>query len=234
MADGMMCQVHGEGVQALEIEIPAGQSLLAAGGCRVLEAAECVATALTQPDHRDGGGIADSVLDTLKTSFLPIKQLVLCLRNTGPSVSTVILAPEAFSQLVRIDLGPLGPSGLIYRKRGFFCAGVAGIQIAGWKSLAGESFKKINGAGFCFLAGGGLVLRRELRSEQARVLCDSLLAFTGGLDIRTRPAVSVKKIMNLFKNDYITLSGTGSYYLQAFAGQKPGPAPQAVATNPAR
>ncbi|MGH7476072.1 MAG: TIGR00266 family protein [Longimicrobiales bacterium] len=180
MADAIEYTIHGDDMQAVEIELDPQEGVRAeAGAMLYLETGIEMQTST-------GGGLFAGLKRALTGETFFITSFV----NAGATKSRVAFSAPYPGKILALDLARHGGSFLC-QKDSFLCA-AAGIDIEvaftrrlGAGLLGGEGFilQKLTGAGLAFVHAGGTVIQRELAAaETLRVDTGCVVGFAATVD----------------------------------------------------
>ena len=213
MAHDIDFKIHGDDLQAVEIELDPSEAVRAEVGAMLYMEDDI------QMETSTGGGMFQGLKRIISgenffiTSFL----------NTGSKRKSVTFAAPYPGKIIPLDLKELGGSFLCQRD-GFLCA-AQGIDISveftrriGAGLFGGEGFilQRLSGDGKAFVHAGGTIIRRELISgECLRVDTGCLVAFQPSIDYDIQFVGGIRNALFGGEGLFLAkLKGPGIVYLQ--------------------
>jgi uncharacterized protein (TIGR00266 family) len=206
-------KIHGDDMQAVEIELDPSEAVRAEIGA-MLFMEEGI-----QMQTTTGGG----VFQGLKRIFSGENFFITSFLNTGNGKRNVTFAAPYPGKIIPLHLDEIGGSYLCQRD-GFLCA-ADGIDISveftkriGAGLFGGEGFilQRLSGNGKAFVHAGGTVIRRELQvNERLRVDTGCLVAFQPTIDYDIQFVGGFKNVLFGGEGLFLAqLTGPGIVYLQ--------------------
>src|SRR6185503_11648602 len=214
MAHEIDYKIHGDDMQAVEIELDPMEAVRAEVGAMLFMEDGI------QMQTTTGGG----VFSGLKRMFTGENFFITSFLNAGNGKKHVTFAAPYPGRIIPLQLRDLGGSFLCQRD-GFLCC-AEGIDInveftkrIGAGLFGGEGFilQRLSGDGLAFIHAGGTIIRRELAAgEILRVDTGCLVAFSPGVDYDIQFVGGIKNVLfggeGLF---FVKFSGPGLVYLQS-------------------
>lgn len=219
-------KVIGNTIQLVEIELLAGQTVVAESG-----------SMMYMRDNIDfetkmGDGADESFLGKLfsagKRMMIGESIFLTHFTNRGVSSSSVAFSSPYPGTIMPIDLGKTA-SGVIVQKEAFLCAAFGTqISIAFTKRLGagffgGEGFvlERLNGDGMAFIHACGTIVEHELTNETLRVDTSCIVGFEPQINYDIRLCGNLKSAVFGGEGLFLaTLSGTGKVWLQSMPLQR--------------
>jgi uncharacterized protein (TIGR00266 family) len=213
MAHDIDYKIHGDDMQAVEIELDPSEAVRAEVGAMLFMEEDI------QMETSTGGG----VLSGLKRIVSGENFFITSFHNSGTVKRNVTFAAPYPGKIIPLDLAELGGSFLCQRD-GFLCA-ADGIDISveftkriGAGLFGGEGFilQRLSGDGKAFIHAGGTIIRKDLKvNERLRVDTGCLVAFQPTVDYDIQFIGGFQNVLfggeGLF---YAQLTGPGIVYLQ--------------------
>jgi uncharacterized protein (TIGR00266 family) len=213
MAHDIDYKIHGDDMQAVEIELDPSEAVRAEVGAML-----CMDDDI-QMQTSTGGG----VFQGLKRIVSGENFFITSFLNTGTIKRSVTFAAPYPGKIIPIDLKAEGQDFLCQRD-GFLCA-AQGVDITveftkriGAGLFGGEGFilQRLKGDGKVFIHAGGTVIRKEMKAgENLRVDTGCLVAFQPSVEYDIQFVGGFKNVLfggeGLF---YAHLRGPGIVYLQ--------------------
>ena len=207
-------KIHGDDMQAVEIELDPNEAVRAEVGAMLLmeEGIEM--------QTGTGGGMFSG----LKRMIAGENFFITSFLNTAQSKKHVMFAAPYPGRIIPLQLRVLGGSFLCQRD-GFLCC-AQGVEInveftkrIGAGLFGGEGFilQRLSGDGYAFIHAGGTIIRRDLSAgETIRVDTGCLVAFSPSVEYDIQFIGGFKNVLfggeGLF---YAKLTGPGLVYLQS-------------------
>lgn len=215
--------VLGDDIQAVEIELDPGETVIAeAGAMNYME--EGITFASKMGDGTDANaGMMNKLFGAGKRLMAGESMMITHFTNSGVGKQKVCFAAPYPGKIIPLNLAELGGTVLCQRD-GFLCAAfgtkldIAFTQKMGAGFFGGEGFilQKLSGDGLCFVHACGTIIKRELRGETLRVDTGCLVAFTPGIDYSIQRAGNLKSMIFGGEGLFLaTLRGTGTVWLQS-------------------
>lgn len=214
MADIIEYKIHGNDLQAVEVELDPGEGVRAEVGTMLL-----MEQGIDMQTQASGG-----LFSSFKRALTGAGFFITTFLNSGKAKARVIFAAPYPGKIMPLDLGSLGGQFLC-QKDAFLCA-AKGIEIDiaftkrfGAGLFGGEGFilQKLSGEGLAFVHAGGAIIERDLQAgETLRVDTGCLVAFSS---TATYDIAFIGGFKNaLFGGEGLvlaTLTGPGKVYLQS-------------------
>lgn len=215
--------VLGDDIQAVEIELDPGETVIAeAGALNYME--EGITFESKMGDGTDANaGMMNKLFGAGKRLMAGESMMITHFTNSGAGKQKVCFAAPYPGKIIPLNLAELGGTVLCQRD-GFLCAAfgtkldIAFTQKMGAGFFGGEGFilQKLSGDGLCFVHACGTIIKRELRGETLRVDTGCLVAFTPGIDYSIQRAGNLKSMIFGGEGLFLaTLRGTGTVWLQS-------------------
>lgn len=215
--------VLGDDIQAVEIELDPGETVIAeAGAMNYME--EGITFESKMGDGTDANaGMMNKLFGAGKRLMAGESMMITHFTNSGAGKQKVCFAAPYPGKIIPLNLAELGGTVLCQRD-GFLCAAfgtkldIAFTQKMGAGFFGGEGFilQKLSGDGLCFVHACGTIIKRELRGETLRVDTGCLVAFTPGIDYSIQRAGNLKSMIFGGEGLFLaTLRGTGTVWLQS-------------------
>jgi uncharacterized protein (TIGR00266 family) len=214
MADIIDYEIHGDDMQAVEIELDPGEGVRAEAGAMMF-----MEQGIEMQTSTDGGLFRGFKRMITGESFF----ITTFLNNASKKEHVTFGAPYP-GKIIPLELDKLGGEFLC-QKDAFLCAarGVE-IEVAFTKKLGagifgGEGFilQKLVGNGMAFVHAGGTIIKKELtRGETLRVDTGCLVAFAKSVDYDIQFIGGFKNALFGGEGLFLArLSGPGTVYLQS-------------------
>lgn len=215
--------VLGDDIQAVEIELDPGETVIAeAGAMNYME--EGITFESKMGDGTDANaGMMNKLFGAGKRLMAGESLMITHFTNSGAGKQKVCFAAPYPGKIIPLNLAELGGQVLCQRD-GFLCAAfgtkldIAFTQKMGAGFFGGEGFvlQKLSGDGLCFVHACGTIIKRELRGETLRVDTGCLVAFTPGIEYNIQRAGNLKSMIFGGEGLFLaTLRGTGTVWLQS-------------------
>ncbi len=216
-------KIIGDDMQAVEIELDPGETVIAeAGAMNYME--EGIAFEAKMGDGTEADqGVMGKLFGAGKRLMAGESLMITHFTNKGQGKQHVAFAAPYPGKIIALNLRELGGQVLCQRD-GFLCAafgtklGIAFTQKIGAGFFGGEGFilQKLEGDGLCFVHACGTIIRRELRGETLRVDTGCVVAFTPGIDFSIARAGNLKSMVFGGEGLFLaTLKGTGTVWMQS-------------------
>ncbi|TWI58758.1 uncharacterized protein (TIGR00266 family) [Pseudomonas duriflava] len=212
-------RIIGESMQAVEIGLDPGETVIAEAGAMTYMEEDIDFTARMG----DGSGSMLGKLWGAGKRMLGGESLFMThFTNEGKRKRHVAFAAPYPGHVVPVDLAAVGGT-LFCQRDAFLCAargtrvGVAFTKRLGASFFGGEGFilEKLEGDGLAFMHAGGTVIRKDLNGEMLRLDTGCLVGFTAGIDYSIKLAGGLRSM--LFGGEGMmltTLKGRGSVWIQ--------------------
>jgi uncharacterized protein (TIGR00266 family) len=214
MADVIDYEIHGDDMQAVEIELDPGEGVRAEAGAMMF-----MEQGTEMQTSTDGG-----LFRGFKRMITGESFFITTFLNNAPKKEHVTFGAPYPGKIIPLELDELGGEFLC-QKDAFLCAarGVE-IEVAFTKKLGagifgGEGFilQRLVGDGMAFVHAGGTIIKKELsRGETLRVDTGCLVAFAKSVDYDIQFIGGFKNALFGGEGLFLaTLSGPGTVYLQS-------------------
>ncbi|KTT29065.1 hypothetical protein NS201_18215 [Pseudomonas oryzihabitans] len=212
-------RILGESLQAVEIGLDPGETVIAEAGAMTYMEADIDFTARMG----DGtAGLLGKLWGAGKRMLGGESLFMTHFTNEGQAKRHVVFSAPYPGQVIPVDLAALGGT-LFCQRDSFLCAakgtrlGVAFTRRLGAGFFGGEGFilQRLEGDGMAFMHAGGTVIRKELKGETLRLDTGCLVGFTSGIDYNIKLAGGLRSM--LFGGEGLvlaTLSGHGTVWIQ--------------------
>lgn len=215
--------ILGDDIQAVEIELDPGETVIAeAGAMNYME--EGINFEAKMGDGTEAtSGMMGKLFGAGKRLLAGESLMITHFTNQGRGKQKVCFAAPYPGKIIPLNLQELGGEVLVQRD-GFLCAAfgtkldIAFTQKLGAGFFGGEGFvlQKMSGNGLCFVHACGTIIKRELRGETLRVDTGCLVAFTPGIDYSIQRAGNLKSMIFGGEGLFLaTLKGSGTVWLQS-------------------
>ncbi len=221
MAHEIEYVIHGDSMQYVEIELDAGETVIAEAGMMMYM------TAGIDFETRLGDGSESGVIGKLfgaaKRALTSESLFLTHFTNAQKAVAHVAFAAPYPGQIMPVDLALTGGE-IVCQKDAFLCAAKGTkLSIAFSKKLGagffgGEGFilQSLEGDGKVFLHAGGTVVERQLNAEKLLVDTGCLVGFEAGIDYDIELSGGLKSMMFGGEGLFLaTLEGRGKVWLQS-------------------
>lgn len=215
--------ILGDDMQAVEIELDPGETVIAeAGVMNYME--EGITFEAKMGDGTEASqGMMGKLFGAAKRMAVGESLMITHFTNAGRGKQKVCFAAPYPGKIIALDLSQLGGQILVQRD-GFLCAAlgtkldIAFTQKLGAGFFGGEGFilQRLQGNGKVFVHACGTIIKKELRGESLRVDTGCLVAFTPGIDYSIARAGNLKSMVFGGEGLFLaTLKGTGTVWLQS-------------------
>lgn len=215
--------VHGGDLQFVEIELDAGETVIAEAGAMVfMEDGITFETKMGDGSNPDQG-LLGKLGGAAMRVFIQESLFMTHFTHRGNGRSRVAFGAAYPGKIIPIDLGDIGKP-LLCQKDAFLCAAF-GTKLAaafhkkmGTGLFGGEGFvlQKLEGDGLAFVHAGGTVIEKELKGGKLRVDTGCLVAFEDGIDYSIERAGNLKSMLFGGEGLFLaTLQGHGRVWLQS-------------------
>jgi len=215
-------RVIGDDMQAVEIELDPGETVIAeAGALNYMD--EGIAFESKMGDGTDADqGMLSKLFGAGKRMLAGESFMITHFTNRGQGKQRVAFSAPYPGKVIPLNLAELGGEVLCQRD-GFLCAAlgtkldIAFTQRLGAGFFGGEGFvlQRLSGNGLAFVHACGTIIRRELRGETIRVDTGCIVGFTPGIDYSIQRAGNLKSMMFGGEGLFLaTLRGSGTIWLQ--------------------
>lgn len=214
MADVIDYKIHGEEMQAIEIELDPGEGVRAEAGAMLF-----MEQGIEMQTSTGGGAFKGFKRMLTGDSFF-----ITTFLNSGSAKSHVAFGAPYPGKIIPLDLAALGGK-FICQKDGFLAA-ARGVEIEieftkriGAGIFGGEGFilQRLEGAGLAFVHAGGTIIQRTLKAgETLRVDTGCLVAFAPTVHYDIQFIGGFKNALFGGEGLFVaTLTGPGPVYLQS-------------------
>lgn len=215
--------ILGDDMQAVEIELDPGETVIAeAGAMNYME--DGINFQAKMGDGTDANqGMLGKLFGAGKRLVAGESLMITHFTNEGRGKQKVCFAAPYPGKIIAIDLAQMGGEVLVQRD-GFLCAAfgtkldIAFTQRLGAGFFGGDGFvlQRMQGNGKLFIHACGTIIKKELRGESLRVDTGCLVAFTPGIDYNIARAGNLKSMIFGGEGLFLaTLKGTGTVWLQS-------------------
>jgi uncharacterized protein (TIGR00266 family) len=223
VANQLDYQIHGEEMEFGEIELGAGESVVAEAGVMMYMGHDIEMKTI----FGDGGGqgsFIDALVGAGKRLLTGESLFMTVFTNSGGGMQRIAFAAPYPGKIIPMELAELGGK-LICQKDAFLCAakgvsiGIAFQKRIGTGLFGGEGFimQKLEGDGQVFVHAGGTIVRRELApAETLRVDTGCIVALDSSIDYDVQYVGNVKSA--IFGGEgffFARLTGPGTVWLQS-------------------
>jgi len=216
-------EIIGDDIQAVEIELDPGETVIAeAGAMNYME--EGIAFEAKMGDGTDANdGMMKKLFGAGKRMLAGESMMITHFTNRGTGKKRVAFAAPYPGKIIPLNLAQHGGTVLCQRD-GFLCAAygtkldIAFTQKLGAGFFGGEGFilQKLQGNGWVFIHASGAIVQKELRGETLRVDTGCLVAFSPSIDYSIERAGNLKSMIFGGEGLFLaTLRGTGTVWLQS-------------------
>ena len=216
-------RIIGDDIQAVEIELDPGETVIAeAGAMNYMDGGIAF-----EAKMGDGTDADSSMLNKLfgagKRLISGESLMITHFTNRGHGKQSVAFSAPYPGKIIPLNMRELGGEVLCERD-GFLCAAygtkldVAFTQRMGAGFFGGEGFilQRLVGDGWCFVHACGAIIKKELRGETLRVDTGCLVAMTPGIEYSIQRAGNLKSMVFGGEGLFLaTLSGHGTVWLQS-------------------
>lgn len=216
--------ILGTDLQAIEIDLDPGQTIVAEAGTLILmEDGVTFEARMSDGAAPANQGLLGALWDASKRAVSGAGVFLTHFTNHATGPRRVVFGANSPGKVVPIDLAAWGGE-VLCEHHSFLCA-TAGTRVdaalvkrlrAGLFGGTGFVLQHLSGPGTVFAHACGSVIRREMNDEVLRVEPGALVAFSTGLDYSIERAGNLKTM--LFGGDgpfLATLRGTGSVLMQS-------------------
>jgi uncharacterized protein (TIGR00266 family) len=215
-------QVFGDDMQVVEVELDAGETVIAEAGALNWMDDGISFEAKMGDGSKPDEGLFGKLWGAAKRKITGESIFMTHCTNAGGGKRRVAFAAPYPGRIVAVDLGAVGGE-LLCQKDAFLCAALGTeVSIAFTKRFGaglfgGEGFilQKLCGDGMAFVHAGGTVIQKELRGELTRVDTGCIVAFTEGIEYDIQRAGNLKSMFFGGEGLFLaTLKGHGTVWLQ--------------------
>lgn len=195
-------EIIGDDIQAVEIELDPGETVIAeAGAMNYME--DGITFEAKMGDGTEAGeGMIGALFGAGKRLLAGESVMITHFTNRGQGKRRVAFAAPYPGKIIPMHLGELGGEVIVQRD-GFLCAAfgtkldIAFTQRFGAGFFGGEGFvlQRLSGDGWVFIHACGSIIRKEIRpGETLRVDTGCLVAMTPGIDYSIEKAGNLKSM----------------------------------------
>lgn len=223
MSDEIDFQIYGDDMQAVEVELDPGETVVAEAGAMNWMEEGIRFEARMGDGSAVNSGFFGSVLGAGKRMLTGESLFMTHFTNDGLDKRRVAFASPYPGKVMPIQLGELGGE-VICQKDAFLCA-ARGTEISialnkrlGAGFFGGEGFilQRLRGQGMAFLHAGGTIVQKELNDESLRIDTGCIVAYAGQIDYSIEAAGGLKSMFFGGEGLFLaTLRGTGTVWLQS-------------------
>lgn len=216
-------KILGDDMQAVEIELDPGETVIAeAGAMNYMEEGINFEAKMGDGTEADQGMLG-KLFGAGKRMIAGESLMITHFTNQGRGKQKVAFAAPYPGKIIPLNLAELGGE-ILCQRDGFLCAafgtklGIAFTQKIGTGFFGGEGFvlQKLQGDGLAFVHACGTIIRRDLRGETLRVDTGCVVAFTPGIDFSIQRAGNLKSMIFGGEGLFLaTLKGTGTVWMQS-------------------
>lgn len=216
-------KILGDDMQAVEIELDPGETVIAeAGAMNYMEEGINFEAKMGDGTEADQGMLG-KLFGAGKRLIAGESLMITHFTNQGRGKQKVAFAAPYPGKIIPLNLAELGGE-ILCQRDGFLCAafgtklGIAFTQKLGTGFFGGEGFvlQKLQGDGLAFVHACGTIIRRDLRGETLRVDTGCVVAFTPGIDFSIQRAGNLKSMIFGGEGLFLaTLRGTGTVWMQS-------------------
>jgi uncharacterized protein (TIGR00266 family) len=217
-------QILGQDMQAVEIDLDPGQTIIAEAGALILmEDGVTFEAHMSDGAQPSGQGLLGGLWDAAKRAATGAGVFLTHFTNQSNQPRKVVFGANNPGKVVPIHLGEWNGE-VLCEHHSFLCAtlgtrvGAALVQRFGAGVFGGTGFilQHLSGEGTVFAHACGSLLRRDLQGETIRVEPGSLVAFSTGIDYSIERAGNLKTMLFGGEGLFLaTLRGQGSVLLQS-------------------
>lgn len=216
-------QIIGDDIQAVEIELDPGETVIAEAGVMNYMEDGITFEAKMGDGTEANEGMIKKLFGAGKRMLAGESLMITHFTNKGTGKRRVAFAAPYPGKIIPMNLGQLGGE-IIVQRDGFLCAAfgtkldIAFTQKLGAGFFGGEGFilQKMTGNGWVFIHACGGIIKKELRGETLRVDTGCLVAMTPGIDYSIARAGNLKSMVFGGEGLFLaTLQGTGTVWLQS-------------------
>jgi uncharacterized protein (TIGR00266 family) len=215
--------IFGDDMQAVEIELDPGETVIAeAGAMNYMEEGITFEAKMGDGSEADQG-MMGKLFSAGKRMLAGESLMITHFTNGGRGKQRVAFSAPYPGKIIPLDLKQLGGE-ILCQRDGFLCAAygtkldIAFTQKVGAGFFGGEGFvlQRLKGDGKVFIHACGSIIKRELKGETLRVDSGCLVAFTPGIDYSIARAGNLKSMIFGGEGLFLaTLQGTGTVWLQS-------------------
>lgn len=216
-------KIIGDDMQAVEIELDPGETVIAEAGAMNYMEEGIVFEAKMGDGTEADQGVMGKLFGAGKRLLAGESLMITHFTNQGHGKQRVAFAAPYPGKIIPMNLAEMGGEVLVQRD-GFLCAAlgtklnIAFTQKLGAGFFGGEGFvlQSLKGDGLAFVHACGAIIKRELRGETLRVDTGCLVAFTPGIDYSIQRAGNLKSMIFGGEGLFLTtLRGTGTVWMQS-------------------
>lgn len=224
MTDIPRHQILGQDMQAVEIDLDPGQTIVAEAGTLVLmEDGVTFEARMSDGTDSSGHGVLGGLWDAAKRAATGAGIFLTHFTNQANEPRKVVFGANNPGKVVPIDLNEWGGE-ILCEHHSFLCAtlgtrvGAALVQRFGSGVFGGTGFilQRLSGQGTVFAHACGSIIRRDLQGETIRVEPGALVAFASGIEYSIEKAGNLKTMLFGGEGLFLaTLRGSGPVLLQS-------------------
>lgn len=217
------CEIRGEELQLVEIELDPGETVIAEAGNMTYMQEGIQFEAALGDGSKPSQGMMGKLFSAGKRMLTGESLFMTHFTNIGTGKRRVGFAAPYPGKIVALDLKEVNGEILV-QKDAFLCAAKGtSVDLAFHKRLGagffgGEGFilQRLAGDGKAFFHAGGTVVRKELKNEKLLVDTGCLVAFDRGIDYSIERAGNLKSMFFGGEGFFLaTLQGSGSVWIQS-------------------
>lgn len=220
LCDPVNYKIIGHGMQAVEIELEPGQTVVAEAGTMTYVEQD-IRFKTKMGDGTEG--FFGKLFSAGKRKLTGESVFLTHFSNTGQGTKCVAFAAPYPGSIIALNMAELEEE-IICQKDSFLAAAYGTkVDIAFNKRLGsgffgGEGFilQRLKGDGLAFIHAGGTVIQKQLDDETLRLDTGCLVAFTTGIDYGIKMNKSLKSMIFGGEGVFLaTLKGTGTVWIQS-------------------
>lgn len=222
-SDEVDFQIFGDDLQAVEVELDPGETVVAEAGAMNWMEEDILFEARMGDGSAVASGFFGSLLSAGKRLLTGESLFMTHFTNSGTSKRRVAFASPYPGKIMPLHLGKLGGE-VICQKDAFLCA-ARGTEISvalnkrlGAGFFGGEGFilQRLRGDGLAFLHAGGTVVEKRLNGEALRIDTGCIVGYAGNITYSVEAAGGLRSMIFGGEGLFLaTLSGTGTVWLQS-------------------
>ena len=217
-------EIIGDDIQAVEIELDPGETVIAeAGAMNYMEDGIAFEAKMGDGTEADKG-VMGALFGAGKRMLAGESVMITHFTNRGHGKKRVAFAAPYPGKIIPMHLSQLGGQVLVQRD-GFLCAAfgtkldIAFTQRFGAGFFGGEGFilQRLQGDGWIFIHACGSIIQKQINpGETLRVDTGCLVAMTPGIDYAIEKAGNLKSMVFGGEGLFLaTLRGQGTVWLQS-------------------
>ena len=222
-SDEVDFQIFGDDLQAVEVELDPGETVVAEAGAMNWMEEDILFEARMGDGSAVASGFFGSLLSAGKRLLTGESLFMTHFTNSGTIKRRVAFASPYPGKIMPLHLGRLGGE-VICQKDAFLCA-ARGTEISvalnkrlGAGFFGGEGFilQRLRGDGLAFLHAGGTVVEKRLNGETLRIDTGCIVGYAGKISYSVEAAGGLRSMIFGGEGLFLaTLSGTGTVWLQS-------------------